>query len=1129
MFTDPSYLRSIRDGILSGTIEVNNSNALPEGLAGVFDRELFPSTLTLRERRELLLFFAPFALAQKEISVDFAADVLAKTWMKDPSEGEANYQAVYDQVNRFIQLHSKRFVSAGEGKYRLYHERFRIYILQKVTELDIRTFNDQIISLCEKALEEKSGNEKEIYALEFLSTHLYINAMQDKEQGAKLKSLAYDQTYWERQNHSSKSFEWSKKMLNEMMAWASKFDDDEVIECALQKVDLYHQEQNDAPRIVQLVVDGEIETALERIEKFGDIDEEGQQRKFILYMLCLFKLILLDSKDKDPARVSIEKILNHFEGHINRFGIYGMNKISDVLILKLSYELKKYGLNLPKKIILEEFISSTIYNLNFENIKSIESEILDGLIWIISNYEDEKIQEERFFDLVKKLIENNKFEWINELKINLNRFERLIIDVQEIKYLISKKETKNAKHQFEKIKVNSKIRIKDNKCRILSLEKDLVYGYLSGISKIFGDNELYNKSKNEFYKKILEIDNQRVKDELLFFIVIFFMDSNLHKESDKIIELIKTEELLIQIYSIKSSIHRENLNYGQYIITIEKINSLINVIEDEFTRDQCQYRFVEQLFCQSKFSEGFLEIKRIKNKDLKNKILMLGALKKVKSDNKTGPGLSTFLREINDDYFKYETIKSVNEYWVKQGLFELSVKLIDYIKVEDSKFKDEILYKIDFQKYIKGLQEEFVIIKYNSSFFEDIQADLICNLKYNIVEKFIIDNLKFNTESHYDLLKYVVNTYSKTGLFDKSIFIIEKYEEELFKNSDFSDSKFYELFGIFCNKANFQIAVNYVKNWVFNRKVACKRLLFISEVLQFNNCNAESLEVLKTCFETAKKEIYNKFYKGEILIEMLSPFFNNNLLFEYYDCKQLILNIAEEEKGITSSMLYAGLIQELILLGNEVEAKTLEVKIAPYDIASLKDIEKVKNLMPLKKESQFNLLFENIPNKTIVKLSQDLIESNKFSFLNYIRLNKILDFIFKTEVNIDLISFIEILSGNNGNTFEKYFNFAFNKAIDEKITIKYLIEIFKIKNKNELHYMLGNYYPSSLMNPKTLLQNIKILSIDNASYDLIIKQIEIYGLYYIFFNNDIKEEKMELLTRILNLQWAIDIKNQLPS
>ena len=42
---DPSYLRSIRDGILNGTIEANKNEALPDGLVGLYDKELFPEKL----------------------------------------------------------------------------------------------------------------------------------------------------------------------------------------------------------------------------------------------------------------------------------------------------------------------------------------------------------------------------------------------------------------------------------------------------------------------------------------------------------------------------------------------------------------------------------------------------------------------------------------------------------------------------------------------------------------------------------------------------------------------------------------------------------------------------------------------------------------------------------------------------------------------------------------------------------------------------------------------------------------------------------------------------------------------------------------------------------------------------
>jgi hypothetical protein len=72
-------------------------------------------------------------------------------------------------------------------------------------------------------------------------------------------------------------------------------------------------EQNDAPRIVELVAQNDIETALQRIESFGGNDKDGLQRKFILYMLCLMEPTLLDSKDKPFRRDAIEKILKHFD------------------------------------------------------------------------------------------------------------------------------------------------------------------------------------------------------------------------------------------------------------------------------------------------------------------------------------------------------------------------------------------------------------------------------------------------------------------------------------------------------------------------------------------------------------------------------------------------------------------------------------------------------------------------------------------------------------------------------------------------------------------------------------------------------------------------------------------------
>jgi hypothetical protein len=420
---DPSFIRNIRDGLKNENIEANNLEALPEGLVGLYDKELFPPTLKWKERKETLQFFLVFALAQKEISADFAATILGNECFKVlANENETTEEKRLKKVNEFIQLHSKRFTSAGEGKFRLYHERFRVYILQKVSESDLAQFNQKFISLCESELKnntEKAIPEKERYALEFLSTHFFISAVQGEKvclnikDADSLKNLAYDQHYWDRQSKASKGFEWSKKILNEMMSWASKFDEEEVIECALNKVDLYHQEQNDAPRIVQLVADGDIEIALQRIEAFGGDDKEGLQRKFILYMLCLMELTLLDSKDKEHLKGSIEKILKHFDEQIpaNQPDLINWNDFfPSYLIFELSCELAELGLDY---LIFYER-TNVLENDWFEDkgpFNDIQFDVLISSLMSVDNYES----------LKKIAIEQSK----------LNQIERALFALQQ--------------------------------------------------------------------------------------------------------------------------------------------------------------------------------------------------------------------------------------------------------------------------------------------------------------------------------------------------------------------------------------------------------------------------------------------------------------------------------------------------------------------------------------------------------------------------------------------------------------------------------------------------------------------------------------------------------------------------
>ena len=331
LLTDPTYLRYIFDGLESQSIHKDNISALPAGLIGVYEESL-PQEHNVQEREMFLSFFSAWALLKKDVSAPLISNLL--NW---------NEQEVIDYISNY----TKWFNSPNSGTYILYHERLRVFLLEKISSQQLQITNEKIISLCQIALEQRKGDEWEIYALEHLPAHLHILAMQDEQEGAVFKKLVYHTGYWNRQVEISKGFDWSKKMLNLAMGWAAKQNTDELIECALNKVDLHYMEQNDAPRIVELVAQNDIETALQRIEAFGGSDKEGLQRKFTLYMLCLMELTLLDSKNKPFSKEAILKVLTHLEYNFRSYD-YALNWndfFSSYLMFLMACEWNEMNIN----------------------------------------------------------------------------------------------------------------------------------------------------------------------------------------------------------------------------------------------------------------------------------------------------------------------------------------------------------------------------------------------------------------------------------------------------------------------------------------------------------------------------------------------------------------------------------------------------------------------------------------------------------------------------------------------------------------------------------------------------------------------------------------------------------------
>ena len=474
-YIDPTYLRTINDGLNSGAIHKNNASALPLGLVGMYEAA-FPPTSNVNDRKKALDFFAIWSLLRREVSAAFVLPLL-EGWTEE-------------QLLEYIARYSKWFNSPVSSKYQLYHERFRAFILQKISHQQFSTFNNLIINQCQRALLEKNGNEWELYALECLSTHLLIKAMENGD-GSALKSLAYNTTHWNRQIEISKGFDWSKRMLNDMMPWASKYNEEEVIECALNKVDLYHLEQNDAPRIVELVAQNDIETALNRIEAFGGNDKEGLQRKCILYMLCFMELTLLESKEKPFRKKAIEKLLKHFDDNIPvDYSVLNWNDFfPSYLVFQMACEWAEMGLD-----YLIIYKSTSVWENDWIEEKGPYS---DYQFKILIKFLKFKKELNWNFDanekILNELLKQGKIEVALELVKNITDIDKkneTIIKISRL--LISKNNIENSYKLIDDL-------IKKNTNTIPNAQNELVEEFILN-NDFVNANQLINKITHKFYK-----------------------------------------------------------------------------------------------------------------------------------------------------------------------------------------------------------------------------------------------------------------------------------------------------------------------------------------------------------------------------------------------------------------------------------------------------------------------------------------------------------------------------------------------------------------------------------------------------------------------------------------------------
>ena len=295
---NPLYLKLLCDAIENGGIALNDIAALPKEINEYY--------------KAILLRYAgdPDGDALLNGLFAFAA---AKDYLTFPHLGLINQlgSATLMRIGSTLkEVLYENPLTEEVLDYQLFHESFREYLVKEKRK-EVQDAAERIIDFC-AAWQELEGSWEQRYALEHYASHLYESPK--KQHGDLLLKLMYNSAYNAAQKHVLRGFDATQTLYQRALLKASETERyDEQLEAALCLVDLKYEEANDAPQIMAMVADGDIDLALKRIETFGGEDEEGVKRKFMLYMLCLMELTLLGSKDKPFRKSAIERLLDHLD------------------------------------------------------------------------------------------------------------------------------------------------------------------------------------------------------------------------------------------------------------------------------------------------------------------------------------------------------------------------------------------------------------------------------------------------------------------------------------------------------------------------------------------------------------------------------------------------------------------------------------------------------------------------------------------------------------------------------------------------------------------------------------------------------------------------------------------------
>ncbi len=494
---NPLYLKLMCDSIDKGFIKVNESNVLPIELNDYYKSILQRYAKNIHGEDLLRCMYLLAA----------AYDFLTLRHL-----GLINN--LDDETLKHLNVLIKEFcyesiLDEGVIGYQLFHESLREYLV-KWESANLDEANTQIIHFC-STWKNQMGEWEQRYALENYGRHLSVSSQ--KVHQTDLFSLFQNKDYTDTQKKVLRHFDATKNLYQLSLEKSLELNDYHLqLESALNLVELKSEETAEAPFVLTLVTDNEIDLALKRIESFANNDEEGLKRKFKLYMPCLMELTLLDSKNKPFQKEALEKLLNHLDEHLPMN--YKLLNWSDFFPINLVFKMagQWVALDLDYKIVLKRGYFSYFNEQEIEICLEREAPFSDSELKVLEN-----ICSKNF--VIKQLIKQNKLDVALEHARNLKKESDICIALTDISTELGKqgKEEKALAFIHEGLTIAKKI-------NDFGIKRDSITGIFTSIGchgRIEEALEIARTLNNDFdifyalITIIRNIDTQKVDIEKL--------------------------------------------------------------------------------------------------------------------------------------------------------------------------------------------------------------------------------------------------------------------------------------------------------------------------------------------------------------------------------------------------------------------------------------------------------------------------------------------------------------------------------------------------------------------------------------------------------------------------------------